>query len=246
MLQRLTFTVAAAALVLSAQPPFPPHGGAPRFLGAEAGMPGRVVKNAPYSADMITETSQTLPDGNRIHQTITVHVYRDSEGRTRTEQPLSALGALAPGSKLPTVIFIHDPVAGANYALNPGNKTVTKSGWRQMGGRGGPRGPREGHQETLPKQTIEGLPAEGTRITQTIAAGEIGNEKPIESTIERWYSPDLQINVLVKQSDPRMGETVTKVVNINRSEPAKSLFEVPADYKQNNIEERNPRPISRR
>lgn len=229
MLARFAIAFAAAALVLTAQPPPFPRGGGPRFLGAEAGMPGRVVKNAPYSADMITETTQALPDGNRIHQTITVHVYRDSEGRTRTEQPLSALGALAPGSDLPTVIFIHDPVAGANYALNPRNKTVTKSGWRQMGGRGGPR---NGHSETLPKQTIEGLAAEGTRITQTIAAGEIGNEKPIESVTERWYSPDLQINLLVKQSDPRMGETVTRLVNINRSEPTKSLFEIPADYKQ--------------
>src|SRR6185437_3752240 len=215
MLARFALTFAAAALVLTAQPPPFPRGGGPRFLGAEAGMPGRVVKNAPYSADMITETTQALPDGNRIHQTITVHVYRDSEGRTRTEQPLSALGALAPGSDLPTVIFIHDPVAGANYALNPRNKTVTKSGWRQMGGRGGPR---KGHSETLPKQTI--------------AAGEIGNEKPIESLTERWYSPDLQINLLVKQSDPRMGETVTRLVNINRSEPTKSLFEIPSDYKQ--------------
>ena len=37
--------------------------GGGRFLGAEAGMPGRVVKNAPYSADVVSETSQALPDG---------------------------------------------------------------------------------------------------------------------------------------------------------------------------------------
>src|SRR5882762_10154610 len=62
--------------------------GGARFLSAEPGRPGRVVKNAPYSADAITETTQTLPDGNRIRQSITVHLYRDSEGRTRSEQPL--------------------------------------------------------------------------------------------------------------------------------------------------------------
>lgn len=216
--------------------------GRPRFLGAEAGMPTRVVKNAPYSAEMITDTTQSLADGNRIHQTITMHVYRDSEGRTRVEQPLSALGALAPNTSFPTVIFIHDPVAGANYALNPRNKTASRSAWMARGGRGrGPgatpgsgrgRGaPANSKTESLARQTIEGLPADGTRITTTIPAGQIGNEQPIQSVTERWYSPDLQINLLVKQSDPRTGETVTRVVNISRAEPPHSLFEIPADYK---------------
>jgi hypothetical protein len=33
-----------------------------------------------------------------------------------------------------------------------------------------------------------------------------------------------------KHSDPRMGETVYKLTNVNRSEPMRSLFEIPADY----------------
>src|SRR4029077_10067901 len=62
----------------------PPGRGGARFLGAEAAMmPGRVVKNAPYSADIVTETTQNLPDGNHIRQTGTVKFSRDSEGRTR-------------------------------------------------------------------------------------------------------------------------------------------------------------------
>src|SRR5579862_8966592 len=103
-----------------AQPPEPgrgpgrgpgPFGGA-RFLGAEAGMPGRVVKNAPYSADVVTESTQTLGDGNHIRQSSTAHVYRDSEGRTRQEQSLSGLSAIAGSTSatLPHVVFIHDPV----------------------------------------------------------------------------------------------------------------------------------------
>src|SRR3954468_18063164 len=89
----------ALAAVASAQPPAPKGRGGPggpggpggRFLGAEVGMPGRVVKNAPYSAEIVTETTQTLPDGNRIKQTNSVRVYRDSEGRTRHEQSLNNL-----------------------------------------------------------------------------------------------------------------------------------------------------------
>ncbi|MDQ2855953.1 MAG: hypothetical protein M3R68_06470 [Acidobacteriota bacterium] len=84
--------------------------------------------------------------------------------------------------------------------------------------------------ESLGKQTIEGVEAEGTRTTMTIPVGEIGNERAIEVVSERWFSPELQVVVMTKHSDPRMGETTYRLTSISRSEPAKSLFEVPADY----------------
>lgn len=84
--------------------------------------------------------------------------------------------------------------------------------------------------ENLGKQMIEGVEAEGTRTTITIPAGDIGNERPIEIVSERWYSPELQLVVMTRHSDPRSGETTYKLTNINRSEPAKSLFEVPSDF----------------
>jgi hypothetical protein len=65
-----------------------------RFLAGEPGMPGRIVKNAPFTGDLTTETTQILGDGNRIHETATAHMVRDSEGRTRREQSLSGLGPL--------------------------------------------------------------------------------------------------------------------------------------------------------
>jgi hypothetical protein len=48
---------------------------------------------------------------------------------------------------------------------------------------------------------------------------------------ERWYSADLQMAVLTKRSDPRSGETVTRLTNVSRSEPSPALFQVPADFK---------------
>ncbi|HWQ33669.1 MAG TPA: energy transducer TonB [Blastocatellia bacterium] len=84
--------------------------------------------------------------------------------------------------------------------------------------------------ESLGEQTIEGLKAEGTRWTTTIPTGEIGNERPIEIVNEVWYSPELQVELMRRFSDPRTGETIYKLININRSEPDKSLFEVPSDY----------------
>ncbi|HEY0006785.1 MAG TPA: energy transducer TonB [Pyrinomonadaceae bacterium] len=85
--------------------------------------------------------------------------------------------------------------------------------------------------ESLGKQNIEGVEAEGTRSTVTIPAGQIGNERPIQIINERWYSPELQTVVLTKRIDPLVGETTYRLTNINRAEPDRSLFEVPADYK---------------
>jgi len=228
-------------------------------------MPGRVVKNAPYSAEIVTETTQTLPDGNRIKQTNSVRVYRDSEGRTRHEQSLNNLNGLAPNSTLPQVAFINDPVGGANYALDLSKRTATKTGsgrggWGgRPGGDGGqapmgrrgetaggdapagvPGGPRpmmrpRGNQnvktESLGRQMIEGVQAEGTRTTMTIPAGQIGNELPLQVVSETWYSAELQAVILRKRSDPRAGDTVTRYTNLSRAEPPRTLFEPPADFK---------------
>ncbi|HEX4947722.1 MAG TPA: hypothetical protein VFZ34_13715 [Blastocatellia bacterium] len=87
-----------------------------------------------------------------------------------------------------------------------------------------------GKTESLGQQMIEGVMCDGKRTTLTIPAGTIGNDLPINVVTEEWYSPELQSLVLTKHSDPRHGETTYRLTNINRSEPARSLFEVPVDY----------------
>lgn len=89
----------------------------------------------------------------------------------------------------------------------------------------------EANKEALGKQIIEGLEAEGSRMTVTTPAGQIGNDLPIQTISESWYSPKLQTVVLSKQSDPRMGETTFRLTKVALGEPPSSLFEVPADYK---------------
>jgi hypothetical protein len=84
--------------------------------------------------------------------------------------------------------------------------------------------------EDLGTQTVEGVSAVGTKSTITIPAGQIGNERAIEIVEEHWYSPELQTMVMTRHSDPRSGETVYRLTNINRTEPDHSLFEVPAGY----------------
>ena len=218
-----------------------------RLLGAVAGVPRRVVKGAPYSAVTVTETTQTLADGNRIHHSNRGRIFRDSEGRVRNEQSLAGLDALAPHAGGQQVVFINDPVAGVDYALNVSDKTATKS-IRTRGGRGGGqqdrsdhggggrgRGPNAGGDnvktESLGRRTLAGHPADGTRTTITIPAGQMGNEQPIQIISELWYSTDLQTTVFSKHLDPRLGEVVFRLADISRGEPPAVMFQPPADFR---------------
>ncbi len=90
---------------------------------------------------------------------------------------------------------------------------------------------RERKIESLGPQNFEGVQAVGTRITFTFAAGTEGNDRPFDIVTEKWYSPELQIVVMTRHSDPRSGENIYRLTNINRSEPARSLFEAPSDFR---------------
>jgi len=84
--------------------------------------------------------------------------------------------------------------------------------------------------ESLGTQVIGGVTAQGTRLTRTIPAGQVGNQAPLVITIERWYSPDLQTDVMRKEVNPQFGETTFQLTNIVRAEPDASLFQVPPNY----------------
>jgi TonB family protein len=91
---------------------------------------------------------------------------------------------------------------------------------------GGGRIKYETRTESLGTQMVEGIAAEGTRYISTIPAGAIGNERQIDIVRERWYSPELQLVILMKHVDPRIGESTQRLTNIDRSEPDTSLFSV--------------------
>jgi hypothetical protein len=222
-------------------------------MGFEGLNPGKIVKGAPFSATASSETTQTLQDGNTIHRTTSSALYRDSQGRSRRDITLSGFGPLQTSGKARTMITIGDPVAGAHYLLDPEQKVAHKM-TPPTGGNGGAssngnaqtfqqkmqqrmakeEGSGEVKKESLGTQTIMingvGVKAEGTSITRTIPAGQIGNDKPIQVVFERWYSPDLQIVVKSTRSDPRFGTTTYALTKVQRAEPAAALFTVPADY----------------
>ena len=323
----------------------------PRMSGS------RVVKGAPYSAEVVTETKQALPDGNEISKRTVGAVYRDSEGRTRQESGLE-------GKK--HAVYISDPVESKSIVLMPESKRAIvkpqhfsllkhagdvkdkhvikldkreiriedgkvfldgkevangkidlKSGGKEVrvedgkvfvdgkevAVRGHPRtivrtvdeketgdGTRreeirvqvvrsgdkdltvplvplppmpptaraplppipptppmplagmetmrfesisrlgKGVTTQLGAKDFDGVRAEGRSTVWTIPAGEIGNRNPIMVTSEAWYSPDLKVTVYSRYHDPRTGESIYRLANIRRAEPAKTLFTVPEGY----------------
>ncbi|HEY6402192.1 MAG TPA: hypothetical protein VI479_12325 [Blastocatellia bacterium] len=216
-------------------PPFPP-GHALNILSPEMRFDGKVVTGAPYSATVTTESVQTLSNGARITRKASASIYRDSQGRTRREMTLDGIGPFATAGEPAQLIFINDPVAGVHYILNQRDHTARKMGPPPGKGYGPPHDPLSEKSadiktESLGKQVIEGVEAEGVRSVITIPEGRIGNDRPIEIVSERWDSAELRAVVLSKHNDPRFGETVYRLTNINRAEPSQSLFEVPSDYK---------------
>jgi hypothetical protein len=251
MILLLAGTGVRAQDAASAPPPPPPpghgfgHGPGRdeiRFLGFEAGLGDKTVTGAPFSASFTTESTETLSDGNQIKHTSTGSIARDSQGRTRRDMTLPAFGATAvAGQAAPHVTFVNDPVAGTRYILEADTKTARqmpappdKSQFTRKTHTGGGPGAEAADKETvttsLGTQTIGGVTAEGTRYTRTIPAGQIGNAKSIVIVSERWYSADLQMVVMTKRSDPRSGDTTFQMTSIARTEPAASLFQVPAGY----------------
>ena len=286
--------------------PLPAFGGRIDIIRHQGDVLGPVVKGKPYSAKSITESTQTLADGNRITQRNESTIHRDSEGRTRREQTLGGVGPWQAGEPM-TTINIHDPVADKTYLLDPTARTARElrpfqHGHRRRAGIRSRAGNRRGEPvnatnaeppatfnvavppppggaagtsvtvvrrtdnteavqvftagtvaavppdfagavgaykpgEDLGEQVLEGLLVQGTRVTDTIPAGAMGNERPIEIVTERWYSKDIDAMVLQRFFDPRFGETIYRLVNVVRGEPSPDLFQVPQGYELEVTEE---------
>ncbi|WP_159627594.1 hypothetical protein [Massilia puerhi] len=298
-----------------------------------------IVKNAPYSAETVSESMQRLADGNQIVTRSSTMQYRDGAGRTRTE-------VRGDDGKL-RMITISDPVEGARWILNPERKSATRTAITSEQARlqaaaaraaaaqaradaaqarvaaaqarrdaEGARADAEQQRNSadqarvaanaarerieqlrkegkLPEGTqiivkdvqrgiepaevrvriaqsaaampaaramsaqiaplivgavndgkwsakavtrelgerdFSGVRAQGSQRSYAIPAGEIGNRDPIEVSSETWYSPELQVTVYHKRSDPRSGEMVYRLENLKRGEPPAALFSVPGDY----------------
>jgi hypothetical protein len=219
--------VAAAAF---AQGPAMGHRGI-QFAGPASRTP---VTGAPYSAVETRVFQQPLAGGNVISKQEVSKVYRDRDGRVRIEHTRTPPG----GGAAETRVTIFDPVGGVSYLLDPAAKSVVKHQLPASSATASARTHTAHAQaskpnvatEDLGKQAINGVPASGTRITETIPAGAIGNAQPISVVRETWISTDLKVPVQIKTVDPRFGNSTMQLSNISQSEPDAALFQAPADY----------------
>jgi hypothetical protein len=225
-----------------------------------------VVKNQPYKAQANTETRRTLADGSHITQSTTAMIARDGEGRTVNGQKvgdnLTITSIFDPVAK--THIDYNSDTKIAHVLPLP---TLTASpsqvhvamGAGVSGFTAGPPSGAAGFfvqgravssqlagihttTESLGTKTLEGIQVTGTRTTSTIPAGTIGNEEDLTTTREEWYSPDLKLVVQSTQNDPRFGQTTYTLNDIQQGPPDEALFQVPTDYKIEEIPV--PKPVS--
>jgi hypothetical protein len=225
-------------------------------VGAEGGVMGQPVLGAPFSGTEVNETNQTLADGTKIHNEHQTQIYRDGAGRTRRETGNTVV-IMDPVAKVRYTIDTEHKTAAAmplNFVKIQGggrggadqavtysvttryaatNSFVTKDG-QEMQVKVVPgnvvKKDMRANTEDLGSQPMESVVAQGTRTTRTIDTGEVGNDRPINITSERWYSPQLQTIMMTKQVDPRSGETVFRLTNVKVGEPDPGLFQVPSGY----------------
>lgn len=220
---------------------------------------GPVVTDAPFSADATTTVTQVLSDGTRIEQNTTARYYRDRAGRVRREQTILGLGALNAGANLQTITIDPDPGDGTAYTLDPSTRSARRvprlalplngnvvmayrSTSNEVIVQGRATAPlftsaiattamaTAANEESLGTRQIEGVRALGRKTTTVIPVGQIGNDRPIEVTDERWESPELRMLLYSRNSDPRTGVVEYRLTNINRADPPADLFTIPSDY----------------
>jgi hypothetical protein len=199
----------------------------------------QTVTGSPFSATKTDSHSETLSDGNQIQDSRTEKIYRDSDGRMRSEATMTT-----PSGATHTMITIFDPVAGFVAHLNPADSTAVKQPLPPAppkGERNGP--PSDGPQVTktdLGSQSISGVTATGTSITHTVPAGARGNSQPLVDTREVWVSTALQIPVKVSSSDPMHGNSTMIMSNIVQGAQDPTLFQIPSGYTLKDAPEHGP------
>src|SRR5258708_10752965 len=195
------------------------------------------LPNAPFTATVNTEWIRQLPDGSTI--TLKNHraIARDAAGRIFQERR-----ALVPDDGETqsgiTQIEISAPVTHDLYICMPYGRTCQVEAvsppaplsYTPTGKAHAARGSSSESQD-LGKQSIVGLETVGTRETTSIPTGTIGNNSPLLSKREFWFSPQLGVNLISKRLDPFSGTQIFEVSDITLGEPDAKLFEVPSGFK---------------
>jgi len=193
------------------------------------------VLHAPFTSVVTAEWTKTLEDGSTVTRENHRVVVRDGNGRIFQERR-----RLVPkgGSAEPALmrVEISDPAKHTKYFCRPEETVCALLEYQgppadvleETGSQGD--GKMVLTREDLGKSNMSGVDVVGTRETRVIAAGVLGNDRPLSVTKEFWYSPQLGLNMLVKRIDPRFGVQTFTVTEVGLAEPDPKYFQLPAGY----------------
>jgi hypothetical protein len=164
------------------------------------------------------------------------HIHWQSDSKTATVMPMPRIAVMgtnaAAGGYGPVThgVFHTEVIAGGPGMPPPdGPDTIFIGGMQEHIEKPGAGSSNE-TTEQLGTRMVEGVEAVGTRVTEVIPAGAIGNDKELVSTRETWFSPELKIVVTSIRNDPRFGQIRYSLNNIQVAEPNAALFQPPAGY----------------
>ena len=193
------------------------------------------IPGKPFSAKSSIEWTRTLEDGSTVTTHLDASLARDSQGRVYRENHSFVPAGSGRRSPL-NEVHIYDPVTRSQlhcstHALqcvltdySPRTFFETRSAGTFDDGA------RSMSRDSLGSRTIEGIFVTGTLETTTVNAGVLGNDRPLVSTREFWYSDQLRTNLAVTRNDPREGKQVIQLSAIAVGVPDQHLFEVPLGY----------------
>ena len=208
----------------------------PPYNGARESVDGAHINAIPsdsFSARVELDTAQTLADGSIVeHHTFNL-IARDFRGRTHNEFRQWNDPATGAEGKL-TYALIYDPDTRMRTYLYPQARLARQ--YVYLATSSAAPSPAVSSAPTVQREDLgvkfsDALQLTGIRETKTYPPGSIGNDKPLAITNEYWYSPDLQMNISVRRTDPRFGVQTLELTNLRREEPDAALFEIPVDYK---------------
>jgi hypothetical protein len=213
------------------------------------------IAGSPYSGVAVTQSTTVFSDGNRIVRTNTTRYYRDGQGRTRVERTFGGQDGAEKPSQSNLMITITDPVGGELYFVRPQNRFVEamKLGPGLIAARSAAASAADRQvpfalmgigmaigaslsteasstSTSLGQKVVNGVTATGTHTVRTIPVGVLGNEKPITSTVDEWFSPDLDVPVQITQKSSIGGDVTLNLTQLVRGEPDAALFAPPAGY----------------
>lgn len=189
----------------------------------------------PLSARDHIVWTQTASDGTLVETELYALVARDAQGRIyRERRKFVPVNSNEPSRQLEIILL--DPVSHTRTACDPLTRRCTETPyWRSANFVLNPDGERDNGmtlltRESLGQKQIDGQDVTGTRETLQVGAGVIGNNQPLTSTRDFWYSTALQVNLSVTRNDPRFGTQALELIDLSPTDPDPKTFQVPAGF----------------